>query len=69
MVVGCWRNHPHTLTVVNYRGVSDSIAVEGQVSNALFYMLSKNFNDPYSLSNIAKIIRQSIIQLRNPKDL
>jgi hypothetical protein len=32
-------------------------------------MLSKNFDDPYSLSNIAKIIRQSIIQLRNPKDL
>jgi hypothetical protein len=32
-------------------------------------MLSENFDDPYSLSNIAKTIRQSIHRLRNPKIL
>jgi hypothetical protein len=33
-------------------------------------MLSENFDDPYSLSNIAKTIRQSLIhRLRNPKIL
>jgi hypothetical protein len=32
-------------------------------------MLSKNFDDPYSLSNIAKKIRQSIHRLHDPKIL
>ncbi|CAF2720833.1 unnamed protein product [Rotaria sp. Silwood2] len=59
----------HTVTVVNFRGVSDSIAPQGQVSNSLFMMLSNDFDDPYSLSSIAKTVRQSIIQLRNPEIL
>ncbi|CAF1548225.1 unnamed protein product [Rotaria magnacalcarata] len=32
-------------------------------------MLSNNFHDPYSLSNIAMTIRRSIIQLRDPNVL
>jgi hypothetical protein len=53
------------VTVVNYHGVSDSIAPQSQVSNALFMMISDNFDDPYSLSNIATTIRQSINQSRD----
>ncbi|CAF4313746.1 unnamed protein product, partial [Rotaria sordida] len=65
----CYNNNDecrilHTITIVNCRGVSDFIAPQGQVSNSLFMMLSNDFDDPYSLSNIAKTIRQSIIQLR-----
>jgi hypothetical protein len=56
-------------TVVNVRGIDDSIAPKGQVGNPLFILLSDKFDDPYSLSNIAKTIRQSIIQLRDPKIL
>ncbi|CAF4128457.1 unnamed protein product, partial [Rotaria sordida] len=59
----------HTITIVNSRGVSDFIAPQDQVSNSLFMVLSNDFDDPYSLSNIAKTIRQSIIQLRDPKVL
>ncbi|CAF2886296.1 unnamed protein product [Rotaria sp. Silwood2] len=70
----CYNNNDErrilrTNTVINFRGVSDSIASQGQVANAVFSMLSNNFDDPYSLSNIAKTIRQSIIQLRDSKFL
>jgi hypothetical protein len=58
-----------TNTAVNYRNVSDSIASQGQVANAVFMMLSDNFDDPYSLSNIAKTIRRSIIRSRDSKFL
>jgi hypothetical protein len=58
-----------TNTSINFRGVSDSIAPHGQVSNAMFMMLSDHFEDPYSLSSIAKTIRQSIIKSRDPKFL
>jgi hypothetical protein len=59
----------HAITVVNYRGVSDSIAPQGEVSNCLFMKLSDDFDDPYALSTIASTIRRSIIQLRDPKIL
>ncbi|CAF0975099.1 unnamed protein product [Didymodactylos carnosus] len=59
----------HTVTIVNFRGVSDFIAPQGEVSNALFMMLSDDFDDPYSLSTIAKTIRRSIIQSRDSKVL
>lgn len=59
----------HTATVVSVRGISDFIAPEGQSSNALFMMISENFDDAYSLSNIAKTIRRSIIQTRDSKVL
>ncbi|UJR11878.1 hypothetical protein I4U23_016057 [Adineta vaga] len=58
-----------TNTTVNYRGVSDTIAPKGQVSNALVMMLSDDFDDPYSLSNIATTIRRSINKSREPKFL
>jgi hypothetical protein len=58
-----------TNTAINFRGVSDSIASYGQIGNAVFMMLSENFKDPYSLSNIARTIRQSIIKSRDSKFL
>ncbi|CAF1408597.1 unnamed protein product [Adineta steineri] len=58
-----------TNTSVNFRGVSDSIASPGQIGNAVFMMLSDDFKDPYSLSSIAKTIRQSIIKSRDSKFL
>lgn len=70
----CYNNNDerrilHTITIVNFRGVSDLIAPNGQSSNALLMLLSDNFNDEYSLSNIAKTIRQGIIKLRDSKVL
>ncbi len=59
----------HTSTFMNIRGVSDSIAPAGLVANALFIMLSDDFDDPLSLSNIAEIIRRSIVRARDPKFL
>jgi hypothetical protein len=58
-----------TNTAVNYRGVSDSIGPQGQVSNTILMMLSDNFDNPYSLSNIAKTIRRSINKSSEPKFL
>ncbi|CAF2883993.1 unnamed protein product [Rotaria sp. Silwood2] len=58
-----------TNTSVNYRGVSDSIASHSQISNSVLMMLSDNFKDSYSLSSIAKTIRQSIIKSRDSKFL
>ncbi|CAM4799571.1 unnamed protein product [Rotaria magnacalcarata] len=70
----CYRNDERqciqrTNTVVNFRGVSNSIASVGQVSNAIFMMLSENFEDRSSLGSIAKTIRQSITKSRDPKFL
>jgi hypothetical protein len=59
----------HTNTIVNFRGVSDSIASPGLIANCTLRMLSENFNDPYSLSSIAKAIRYSIIRSRDPSFL
>ncbi|CAF3747268.1 unnamed protein product [Rotaria socialis] len=50
-----------TSTFVNIRGVSDSIAPAGLVANGIFIMLSDDFVDPLSFSNITKTIRQSIV--------
>ena len=55
----------HTVTIVNLHGVSDLIAPAGEVSNAMFMMVSDDFDDPYSFSNIAKTIRRSILQSRD----
>jgi hypothetical protein len=59
----------HAITIVNYCGIDDSIGPKDQVGNCLFMMLSENFDDPYSLSNIAKTIRRSILRLRDPRIL
>ncbi|CAF3374906.1 unnamed protein product [Rotaria sp. Silwood1] len=59
----------HTNIIVNYRGVSDSIATPGLVANCTLRILSDNFEDPYSLLNIAQSIRRSILKSRNRKFL
>lgn len=58
-----------TNTSVNFRGVLDSIAPLGQVANAIFMMVSDNFDDSCSLTSIAQTIRRSIIRSRDPKFL
>ena len=58
-----------TSTVLNYRGIFDSIAPSNLVSNCTLRALSDNFDDPYSLSSIAKSIRCSTICWRNPEFL
>ncbi|CAF3949683.1 unnamed protein product, partial [Adineta steineri] len=58
-----------TNTAVNYRGVCDSIGPKGLVANGVLMMLSDDFDDPYSLSSIAKTIRRSINKSREPKFL
>ncbi|CAF0994334.1 unnamed protein product [Rotaria sordida] len=68
----CYRDDDQRLiqranTVVNFRGVSNSIAPVGHVSNAIFMMLSENFDDPLSLQSIAKTIRRSIVRSRDPQ--
>jgi hypothetical protein len=70
----CYQNNDErhilrTNTSINFRGVSDSIASYGQVGNAVCMMLSDPFEDSYSLSNIAKTIRRSIIKSRDSKFL
>lgn len=49
-----------TNNAVNFRGVSDSIAPPGLVSNGVMMMLSENFEDPFSINTVAKAIRKSI---------
>ncbi|CAF1471316.1 unnamed protein product [Rotaria sp. Silwood1] len=51
--------------MINYRNVSDSVAPPGLVANAVLMPLSDRFEDPKSLSSIAKTIRHSIKQSRN----
>ncbi|CAF3673102.1 unnamed protein product [Rotaria socialis] len=58
-----------TDTVINFRGVSDLIAPVGLVSDATIVLSSENFDDPLSLTSIAKTIRRSILQTRDPKFL
>jgi hypothetical protein len=54
-----------TNTMINYRNVSDSVAPRGLVANAVLMPLSDRFEDPKSLSSIAKTIRDSIKQSLN----
>jgi hypothetical protein len=62
----CFENIEHTNTIVNFRGVYDTIASAGLIANCTLRMLSENFDDPYSLLSIAKDIRHSIIWSRDP---
>ena len=55
----------HAGTIINFRGVSDSIAPIGHIANSVFLMLSTDFEDPQSLSSIALTIRSSIIKSRD----
>jgi len=60
--------HEHILrinNIINYRGISDSLAPRGQVDNSIMFMLSDDFADPLSLSSMAKTIRTSINKARN----
>ncbi|CAF2795490.1 unnamed protein product [Rotaria sp. Silwood2] len=59
----------HTNIIVNYRGVSNSITVPGLVANCTLRVLSENFDNPYSLLNIAQSIRRSILKSRDRKFL
>ncbi|CAF1442478.1 unnamed protein product [Rotaria sordida] len=45
---------------VNYRAVTDLLAIKGYVANAIIQPLSSNFPNPLSLSSITKTIRQII---------
>jgi hypothetical protein len=69
----CFENNDqlirHTNTIVNFRGVSDSIAPLGLMANCTLPILSDNFEDPFSLTSIAKEIRRSIIRSRDPSYL
>ena len=55
----------HTNTIINYRGVSDSIAPINLIANCTLRMISEDFSDLYSLSSVAQSIRQSIIRSRD----
>lgn len=52
-------------SVVNYRNVSHLLAPTGHIGNSFFIMLTSNFPDPFSLTSIAKTIRQGINRVRN----
>ncbi|CAF1078887.1 unnamed protein product [Rotaria sordida] len=56
----------HATTVINFRGVSDSIASKDFAGNGFFLLTSDDFEDSESILNIAKTIRQSINQSRDP---
>jgi hypothetical protein len=58
-----------TNMIINFRGVSDSIAPRGLVANAVVSMLSDDFDDPLSLSSIAKAIRRLVVRSRDTKFL
>ena len=51
--------------VVNYRGICNRLAPKGYVGNSLITTFSSNFENPLSLFEIAKAIRQSIKIIRN----
>jgi hypothetical protein len=55
----------HVRMIVNYRGVCNRLAPIGYVGNSLITTIPSEFSNPLSLSNIAKIIRQSIKSIRN----
>ncbi|CAF0948094.1 unnamed protein product [Didymodactylos carnosus] len=70
----CFRNDAQciilrTNTIINFRGVSESIAPRGLVANAVVMMLSDDFDDALSLSSIAKTIRRLVIRSRDAKFL
>ncbi|CAF1478838.1 unnamed protein product [Adineta steineri] len=54
-----------TNTIINYRNESNPFGPLGLIANAVLMPLSDCFEDPTSLSSIAKTIRQSINQSRN----
>jgi hypothetical protein len=58
-----------THLLVNYRGVSDSLAPKGHVANSFIQTLSGDFQNPSCLSSIAKTIRQAINAIRNEEFL
>jgi hypothetical protein len=64
----CFENNEqritHAGTIINFRGVSDSISPLGHLENSIFLMLSDDFENSQSLSNIAMTIRSSIIRSR-----
>ena len=51
--------------IVNYRGVSDTLAPKNHAANSFLQTFSSEFSDPLSLSSIAKTIRQAIDTIRN----
>jgi hypothetical protein len=51
--------------MVNYRGVCNTLASIGHVSNSIITTPSSNFQNPLSLSDIAKTIRQAITTIRD----
>lgn len=52
--------------IINYHGVSETIAPPGLMANCTIRMLSESFQDPYSLSSVATAIRQLVIRSRDP---
>jgi hypothetical protein len=58
-----------THLLVNYRGVSDSVAPKGHAANSFIQTLSSDFPNPLCLSSIAKTIRQAIQAVRNEEFL
>jgi hypothetical protein len=58
-----------TNMIINFRGVSDSIAPRGLVANAVVMMLSDDFDDPLSLLSIAKTIRRLVVRSRDARFL
>ncbi|CAF3570646.1 unnamed protein product [Rotaria sp. Silwood1] len=51
--------------LINYRGISDTLAPHGQVDNSIMFMLSDDFTNSLSLQSVATTIRASIIKARN----
>jgi hypothetical protein len=52
------------IIVVNYRGISSALCSPGQVGNCIMHILSDDFAEPYSFSNIAQTLRHSINKAR-----
>jgi hypothetical protein len=50
--------------LVDYRGISTVLCSSGQVGNCVMHVLSDDFSDPYSFSNIAQTLRRSINKAR-----
>lgn len=67
----CFSKNEHVImrnnTLINYRGASNSIAPSNLIGNCTMRIWSNDFEDPNSLSNIAKSIRHSINRARDPK--
>jgi hypothetical protein len=50
--------------VVSYRGISTALCSTTQVGNFFMHILSDDFSDPYSFSNIAQTLRYSLNKAR-----